>query len=424
MAVTIGNVPEDILARGMRFRQEPEDQEAQEMLKKLIEGLKYEQTSKSLIDTLIMTDVELTKFFDILRGNWGDGDVRILTLLETKMHHHFNKEAWELEREGFVGIQEKLWCRGCGGVVTEIPEFASLTLIHTWLNPVCPAFLGQRDSLGSIRGNELTEGIEINHPVVQEGLQKLMDSNYPMYNRQMNTVEAQVESWGRNPDSTPVTIVPNTAEAGWFAESHPTGTRVRCFCCGVEKRWWRPDDCSIMTHLLACPGCPYLHVILDEETIKEVFAGHKKEVTVYPQENTAALSYFQKMVFPPQAVNYERLGWNNKSTKLQRESDATKNQLIAEWTAYQRTHSYAPDDARNKRRRLQLGRRQLMRNYQWQTRRVDINTKVQAFQAGRVILFPYTPNWKREEKFRRGWGTGFPYNRSAPLKYDHLIIED
>lgn len=424
MAVMVEQVPGDIDARAIKLSKEPEDQEAKEVLTRLIQSIQYEQTGRSLIDTLIMTDMELTKFFDILRANWTDGDNRILSLLETKGYHHFGKEVWELEREGFVGIREKLWCQECGGVVTDIPEFSSLTLIHTWMNPICPAFLGQRDSLGSIRGNELTEYPEINQPDVREALKKLMDSNYPMHNRRMSSAEACVASCNEYPDPTPVELKNRVVEAGWYAEAHPTGSRARCFCCGIEKGLWRPEDCLLMVHLTACPGCPYLHAIMDKETIKEVLAGHKSEVPTYPQEGMTAFNYFKKMVFPPQTVNYERIGWDRRSTRLQKESDERKSQLISEWIVYQRTHSYAPEDVRNKRRRLHLDRKQLMRNYQWQTRRIDINTKVGLIEAGKLKPFRYTPNWKREERFISGWGLGFPCNRSAALRYDHLLIED
>ena len=60
MAVTVEQVPEDIDARAIKLSQEPEDQEAKEVLTRLIQGIQYEHTGRSLIDTLIMTDMELT----------------------------------------------------------------------------------------------------------------------------------------------------------------------------------------------------------------------------------------------------------------------------------------------------------------------------------------------------------------------------
>jgi len=423
MSIVLEAIPEELKDRGSKLREEPEDAETKQMLQRMIKNIVYEQTSKSLIDTLIMADLNTTEFFDILRSSWVKGGDRLLTLLDTNLHHHFRREAWKLERAGFVGIQEKLWCQGCGGVVTDIPEFCTLTLVHTWMNPLCPALLGIRDPQRCVRGTEVAVQPKMDQPQVKERVRALIESDFHMYERRMISEAARAASWGRYPNGNPVEKQNRMVTAGWYAQEHPSGKKARCFCCGIEKVSWRPDDCPLLTHLKESPGCPYLHAITEEEDIISLLSGHKEEIKRYPQKKTNAFDYFKKIIFPPQVVNHERISWNQRSTQLQKKSDAVKEKLISEWIIYQRIHDNPPTEPEAKRRRQAISREKLMRNYQWATRRVDINTKVQGIGLRGQESFQYTPNWERDEKFLQGWGLIFPYNRSVTLKNDHLILE-
>jgi len=423
MTMEIESVPEDLKARGTKLREEPEDIETRQMLQRMIKNVMYEQTSKSLVDTLIMSDLEVTEFFDVLRSSWVNGGERMLTLLDTNMYHNFRRETWKFERAEFVGIREKLWCRGCGGVVTVIPEFCSLTLVHTWMNPICPALIGIRDPQRCVRGTEVARQPDISRPTIKAKIEELVASDFPIHARDMISETDRAASWGRYPSGQPVEKQNRMVTAGWYAQKHPTGKKARCFCCGVERVSWRPDDCPLLAHLKESPGCPYLHAIMDEEEIISLLAGHKDEIKKHPWKGFSAYDYFKKIIFPPQVVNHERISWNQRSTQLQKKSDTVKEKLIAEWIIYQRIDNSPPTESRAKRSRLALTREELMRNYQWSTRRVDINTKVQGLGLRGHESFQYTPNWQRDEKFLKGWGLLFPYNRSVTLTSDHLVLE-
>jgi len=423
MAITVEGIPEELKDRGTKLREEPEDAETQQLLQRMIKKLKYEQTSKSLMNTLIMTDLTTTEFFDILRSSWVDGGARLLTLLDTNWRHDFRHATWRLERAGFVGIQEKLWCQGCGGVVMEMPDFCTLTLIHTWMNPLCPALIGLRDPQRSVRGTEVAVQPELNRPLVKEKLRDLFESDFHMYNERMISAAARAESWGSYPNGNPVEDRNRMVVAGWYAQEHPSGKKARCFCCGIEKKAWRIDDCPLLAHLKESPGCPYLHAIMEEEEIIGLLSGHRESINKNPRRDINACEYFKKIIFSPQAVNHERISWNQRSTRLQKQSDEIKEKLISEWIMYQRIHDAPPTEPEAKRRRQVMTRRTLMTNYQWATRRMDINSRVQGLGTDSQEIFQYTPNWARDEDFLQGWGLLFPYNRDVTLKNAHLILE-
>jgi len=324
MAITVEGIPEELKERGNKLREEPEDAGTQQLLQRMIKKLKYEQTSKSLMNTLIMTDLTTTEFFDILRSSWVNGGARLLTLLDTNWQHNFRHATWRLERAGFVGIQEKLWCQGCGGVVMEMPDFCTLTLIHAWMNPLCPALIGLRDPQRSVRGTEVAVQPELNRPLVKEKLRDLFESDFHMYNERMISATARAESWGSYPNGNPVEDRNRIVVAGWYAQAHPSGKKARCFCCGIEKKVWRIDDCPLLAHLKESPGCPYLHAIMEEEEIIGLLSGHRESISKNPRRDISAYEYFKKIIFSPQAVNHERIRWNERSTRLQKQSDETK----------------------------------------------------------------------------------------------------
>jgi len=63
---------------------------------------------------------------------------------------------------------------------------------------------------------------------------------------------------------------------------------------------------------------------------------------------------------------------------------------------YQRIHDTPPTEPEAKRRWQAMTRRTLMTNYQWATRRVDINSRVQGQGIDNQETFQYTPNWARD----------------------------
>jgi len=97
--------------------------------------------------------------------------------------------------------------------------------------------------------------------------------------------------------------------------------------------------------------------------------------------------------------------------------------LIAEWIIDQRLKGYV-ELTTPKKRKTSVSRKQLMRQYQWQTRLVDINTRARMPQKGIADKCVYTPNWKRKERNARRWGTNMPFNRGAALTVgDWLIMQ-
>ena len=423
MAITVEGIPEELKERGQKLREEPEDAETRQLLQRMIDNLKLEQTSKSLMNTLIMTDLTTTEFFDILRSNLVKGGARLMTLLDTNWQHDFRHATWRLERAGFIGIQEKLWCQGCGGVVMNMPEFCTLTLIHTWMNPLCPALIGLRDPQRSVRGTEVMKQPELNRPLIKDNLKELFESDFHMYEESMINPQARAESWGNYFDGSPIEEKNRMVVAGWYGQEHPSGKKARCFCCGVEKKTWRMDDCPLLAHLKESPRCPYLHAIMEQEEIIGLLSGHRESISKDPRRDINAYDYFKKVIFSPKAVNHERIKWDERSTNLQRQSDNNKEKLISEWIMHQRIHDAPPTEPEPKRGRMVMTRKTLMNNYQWATRRIDINTRVQGLDVSSQEEFQYTPNWARDEKFLQGWGLLFPYNRDVTLKNAHLILE-
>jgi len=389
----------------------------------MIDNLKFEQTSKSLMNTLIMADLTTTEFFNILRSNWVNGGARLMTLLDTNWQLDFRHATWRLERAGFVGIQEKLWCQGCGGIIMDMPEFCTLTLMHTWMNPLCPALIGLRDPQRSVRGREVMSQPELGRPLVKEKLRDLFESDFHMYEDSMVRPEARAESWGNYRDGSPIEERNRMVVAGWYAQEHPSGEKARCFCCGVEKKTWRTDDCPLLAHLKESPGCPYLHAIMEEEEIIGILSGHKESINKNPRRDINAYDYFKKIIFSPKTVNYERIRWDERSTKLQKQSDANKEKLISEWIINQRIHNAPPTEPEPKKSRPVMTRKIMMTNYQWATRRVDINTRVQELEVSSQDEFQYTPNWVREEEFLQEGGRFSPYSRDITLENAHLILE-
>ena len=305
----------------------------------------------------------------------------------------------------------------------EMPEFCTLTLIHTWMNPLCPALIGLRDPQRSVRGTEAMLQPELNRPLIKEKLRDLFESDFHMYNESMISATARAESWGTYPNGGPIEEKNRMVVAGWYAQEHPSGKKARCFCCGVEKKTWRTDDCPLLAHLKESPGCPYLHAIMEEEEIIGLLPGHRESINKNPRRDINAYEYFKKIIFSPRAVNHERIRWDERSTKLQKQSDKNKEKLISEWIMYQRKNNAPPTEPEPKRSRPVMTRRTIMTNYQWVTRRVDINSRVQGLEADSQDEFQYTPNWARDEKFLQGWGLLFPYNRDVTLKNAHLILE-
>ena len=423
MAITVEGIPEDLKERGQKLREEPEDAETRQLLKKMIDNLKLEQTSKSLMNTLIMADMTAAEFFDMLRSNLAKGGDRLMTLLDTNWQHDFRHATWRLERAGFIGVQEKLWCQGCGGVVIEMPDFCSLTLIHTWMNPLCPALIGLRDPQRSIRGTEVAKQPELHRPLIKANLRELYESDFHLYAADMMELQARTRSWGSYYDESPIEEQNRMVVAGWYGQEHPSGMKARCFCCGVEKKMWRADDCPLLAHLKESPGCPYLHAIMEQEEIISLLSGHRESIDRNPRRDITAYDYFKKIIFSPRIVNHERIKWDEQSTKLQKQSDDNKERLISEWIMYQRTHEAPPTEPEQKRRREVMTRKTLTNNYQWATRRIDINTRVQGLGVDDQERFQYTPNWEREESFLRERGLSLPYNRDDVLENTHLILD-
>jgi len=421
MALVVAKIPEDLMDKSAKFYSRHDNEECKELLQRLVENVRNEQTGRAIIDTIIMAELSPSRFFDVLRAHWNDDDKRTLTLHSTKMMASFPVEAWELHEEGFAGLDEKLVCTGCGGVVLEIPKFCTMTMVHAWLNPCCPAFLGEEPD--SIRGMELTEWPECNHPVVKERLEKLNKSTYIHYDGRYVDTEKRTETWFDNEDLIPRGEPEKFVEAGWYVEKHPAGLSIQCFCCGIEKRVWRKDECPMMAHLLESPCCPYMHAVMDEDDIKAVFAGHGGEVKLHHLDSVAAHSYFQEIWFTPFMVSCERIKWNQKSTHLQKETDSIKSRLLAEWLIDQRIKAY-DYTMTPKKRKVEMDRKMLMRNYNWQTSRVDVTTRAVTPPCGRFLPFHYMPNWKREDRYVRQWGLGVPGNRGALLTQgDWLILE-
>jgi len=433
MALNVVTVPAEVQEKSAKVASNYEDEDCKKLLFRLINNLQYEQTGKAIMDSIIMTDLSSRKFFELIMSTWDEED-KTLSLYKTKQITDISRPAHELQQNGFVGLQDKLMCMGCGGVVLEIPEYCTMTNVHAWLNPVCPAFLEEPDVT---QGMELVEWPELNHPVVKERLRKLEESSFHLYSKEHWKKEKRRETWENNQDVMPSITTDKEreelAEAGWYVEPHKTTRTVRCFCCGIEVHHMRKDECPMMVHLLASPVCPYMHAIVDEEDIKAIFAGHAKEVCLNHSGSPAVQEYFQKIWFQPHIVSHERLDWNKRSTYLQKETDKEKMRLVAEWLIEQRLRGYS-EPTPPKRQRMTVTRKHLMRQYLWQTRLTDITTRANTPRVGNAEQYVYTPqwkrqyiytpNWKRKERHQRRWGGGTVFNRGAPLiEGDWLIMQ-
>ena len=412
-------VPNDLKNRGIRLK-DVEDVEARHLIKKLETSIKYEQTSRSLVDTLIMSDLDASEFFEILRSDWTRSGTRLSALTRSEIHDKIEMDSFQLERAGFVGIKDKIWCQGCGGVAIATPAFCTMTLMHVWMNPVCPMLLGNRDPTRMLRGRETGVVLDLDLVQVRDNLAKLWDSDYVMYRESMKTESARKNTF---PDSGSNYTVDEFVKAGWYSQRHPTGELIQCYCCGAEWTHWRGDDCPILTHLKLSPGCPHLHAVIQPEMIIQLLAGHKENIEKPLMQENCAYNYFRKMIFPPAVVTSERYRWNRQSTVAQCTSDKIKEKLITEWILFLRTKQGPPLEPQNKRRRTGWTTLKLTRNYQWQTRRVDIDTRVNNTRWTPVINPTYTPNWKHEDEYLDEWGLNYIHNRAAPLTNDYILTE-
>ena len=424
MALNVVTVPEEVQEKSAKMASYYENEDCKKLLCRLINNLQYEQTGKAIMDSIIMTDLSARKFFDLVMSGWDDED-KTLSLCKKKQITDISRSVSELQQNGFVGLQDKLMCMGCGGIVLDIPEYCTMANVHAWLNPVCPAFLGEEPDV--TQGMELVEWPELDHPVVKERLHKLEESSFHLYSKEHWEKEKRKETWEAHQDVIPSIVTDKEkeelAEAGWYVEPHVTTRTVRCFCCGIEVRHMRKDECPMMVHILASPACPYMHAILDEEDIRAIFAGHGQEVCLNHSGSPAVKEYFQKIWFQPSIVSYERLEWNKRSTYLQKETDKEKMRLVAEWLIEQRLRGYV-EPVPPKKQKMTVTRKHLMRQYLWQTRLIDITTRANTPRMGVADRYIYTPNWKRNERHQRRWGAGTTFNRGAPLiEGDWLIMQ-
>jgi len=424
MALNVVVLPAEVQEKSAKIASDYEDDECKQLIFRLITNLQYEQTGKAIMDSIVMSDLAPSKFFELVTSVWDDED-KTLSLFRTKQIIGLARPISELRQDGFVGIQDKLVCMGCGGVALDIPEHCTMANVHAWLNPSCPAFLGLEPD--TITGMELIEWPDLDHPAVKDRLDKLKASTFHMYSKENWNKESRRETWEKYENALVNAVTSREkdelAEAGWYVELHLTSCMLRCFCCGIEIRHMKKDQCPMVMHLLASPACPYMHAIIDEEEIRAIFAGHKQEVCRNHAGSPAADQFFQKIWFQPHIVSHEREEWNKQSTYLQKQSDKEKMQLIAEWLIEQRTRKNS-DPPQPKRQKMNTKRKHLMRHYQWQTRNVDINTRAFQLPKGIANRYIYTPNWKRKERHQRKWGAGANYNRNAGLvEGDWMIMQ-
>ena len=424
MAVNAVVLPAEVQEKSAKVGSDYEDPECKQLIFRLIENLRYEQTGKAIMDSIIMSDMAPNKFFELVLSNWDDED-KTLSLFRTKQLTGLTRQIGELRQNGFVGIQDKFVCMGCGGVALKIPEEFTMANVHGWLNPSCPAFLGMEPD--TITGMELTGWPDLKDPAVKLRLKNLQTSTFHMYDKDYWSKESRRETWDKYEESLLNTVTgrekDELAEAGWYVSLHTTICMVRCFCCGVEARHMKKDQCPMLTHLLVSPACPYMHAIMEEEEIRAIFAGHKQEVCREPEGSPATHQFFQKIWFQPRTVSHEREDWDKRSTYLQKQSDKEKMRLIAEWLITQRIGG-SEESAPAKKRKIAISRKTLMSRYQWHTRTTDINTRAIKTPQDMNNRYIYTPNWERKEKHKRKRGAGVNYNRNAGMvEGDWLILQ-
>ena len=425
MVIIMENVPGDIKNRTAHLRSQPMTEECSKTLMKLVTNIKHERTAKSVIDTLVMADLTSIQFFNILRQDWTKANDRLCTLEESSLCQGTQVEELTLSRDGFVAIPDgKLMCTGCGGVVLEIPEFMTTTGMHALLNPSCPSFLRYREAGVVWRGKEIAEVPDLEDREIKEKIQTLLESVYVLYNSKYQEQEERENSIVGHEELLQGLEATEMAKAGWYVAKECGGPVMRCFCCGGERRNWQPDDCPYMLHLIQNVGCPYMHAILDEEQVRKILAGHQDELNPPGPWPIAVFNQFSKSLFIPENTTHAREQWDQKSNTIQKRNDQAKERLIEDWLVYQRIQKIEDQEPEEKRKKRGMTRTELLKRYQVNTCRIDINTRANAWLVLDANAPCYTPNWVREDNLFKKVGLISSYNRVATLQHGDWMLMD
>ena len=196
VSILLVNVPDDILTSHSRLFQQELDEEAKELLTLLSKKIRKERTAMAMINTILMMDIMPEQFFNILRQNWCTWHGRAQTLSTNPLCQMEEYRSRGFEADGLVSLPDnKLLCTGCGGVTLDLPKWGTLTLIHAMLNPMCKAFLGDRDFDEKCVRKLLPYPPRLDEQLVTDKIQQLLDSDFILHNKEFKDEKERLKSF-------------------------------------------------------------------------------------------------------------------------------------------------------------------------------------------------------------------------------------
>jgi len=207
-------VPDDIVPTQYHFSGHDADADAKELLYILPRQIRQERVGMALVNTLVMADLTLCQFFEIIRQNWYHWMGRKVTFSKDTSQELQNLV---LEGDGLVQLRDgKFFCIGCGGVALEIPDFITATNLHALLDPCCPALLGCKDSSHVTKSQVVLVPPNVNHLSTCEEVEKMASSTFRLWNRRMMETEDRRATLSVV-DQKEVGNATRIADAGWYA---------------------------------------------------------------------------------------------------------------------------------------------------------------------------------------------------------------
>jgi len=150
----------------------------------------------AIVITILMMDITAEQFFDILQQNWCTWSGRAQTLSANHLCRMEEYKSGGFEADGIAALPDnKLLCTECGGVTLDLPRWGTLTLIHSLMNPTCKAILGDREFDEKCVEKLLPFPPRLEEKLVKTKIQRLMNSDFVLYNREFKDEEERIRSF-------------------------------------------------------------------------------------------------------------------------------------------------------------------------------------------------------------------------------------